>query len=167
MVLVSYNHRIITENQSFALLRRFEGYNCALTIVGWRFVEVYDYTDYRGLKICRGVWLCTTVIARFMGEHGAHLGPTGPRWAPCWSHEICYLGNYPGLYRLCIRDAISLSGINDCLNTWYGNDCLFIIKLAGSYCEASVDIQEHSLHWMWFIRIRTYLLWIIEYSRYV
>ena len=25
-----------------------------------------------------------------MGQHGAHLGPTGPRWAPCWAHELCY-----------------------------------------------------------------------------
>ena len=24
--------------------------------------------------------------------HGAHLVPTGPRWAPCWPHELCYLG---------------------------------------------------------------------------
>ena len=24
--------------------------------------------------------------------HGAHLGPTEPRWAPCWPHELCYLG---------------------------------------------------------------------------
>ena len=32
-------------------------------------------------------------IARFMGQHGAHLGPTGPRWAPCWPHELCYLGH--------------------------------------------------------------------------
>ena len=24
---------------------------------------------------------------------GAHLGPTGPRWAPCWPHELCYLGS--------------------------------------------------------------------------
>ena len=24
--------------------------------------------------------------------HGAHLGPTGPRRAPCWPHELCYLG---------------------------------------------------------------------------
>ena len=23
--------------------------------------------------------------------HGAHQGPTGPRWAPCWPHEPCYL----------------------------------------------------------------------------
>ena len=26
------------------------------------------------------------------GLHGAHLGPTGPRWAPCWPHDPCYLG---------------------------------------------------------------------------
>ena len=23
------------------------------------------------------------------GRHEAPLGPTGPRWAPCWSHELC------------------------------------------------------------------------------
>ena len=26
------------------------------------------------------------------GQHEAHLGPTGPRWAPYWPHESCYLG---------------------------------------------------------------------------
>ena len=26
--------------------------------------------------------------------HGGQYGPTGPRWAPCWSHELCYLGKY-------------------------------------------------------------------------
>ena len=26
------------------------------------------------------------------GQHGAHLGPVGPRWAPCRPHEPCYLG---------------------------------------------------------------------------
>ena len=24
------------------------------------------------------------------GQHGAQLGPVGPRWAPCWPHEPCY-----------------------------------------------------------------------------
>ena len=24
------------------------------------------------------------------GQHGAHLGPVGPRWAPCWPHEPWY-----------------------------------------------------------------------------
>ena len=28
------------------------------------------------------------------GKHGAHLGPTGPRWALCWPHETCYLGRH-------------------------------------------------------------------------
>ena len=30
------------------------------------------------------------------GQHGAHLGPVGPRWAPCWPHEPRYLGSYLG-----------------------------------------------------------------------
>ena len=34
------------------------------------------------------------LIARFMGPTWAHLGPTEPRWAPCWPHELCYLGNH-------------------------------------------------------------------------
>ena len=33
-----------------------------------------------------------TLIARFMGPTWGPLGPTGPRWAPCWPHEPCYLG---------------------------------------------------------------------------
>ena len=26
------------------------------------------------------------------GQHGTHLGLAGPRWVPCWPHELCYLG---------------------------------------------------------------------------
>ena len=34
-------------------------------------------------------------IARFIcGQHGAHLGPGGPRWAPCWPNEPCYQGAF-------------------------------------------------------------------------
>ena len=32
------------------------------------------------------------------GQHGAHLRPTRPRWAPCWPHELCYLGRYTELF---------------------------------------------------------------------
>ena len=38
------------------------------------------------------------------GQHGAFLGPTGPRWAPCWPHELCYMGcwqTYQGLRWSC------------------------------------------------------------------
>ena len=34
----------------------------------------------------------SALIPSSWGQHGAHLGPTGPRWAPCWPHELCYLG---------------------------------------------------------------------------
>ena len=36
----------------------------------------------------------STLIPGSWGQHGAHLGPTGPRWAPCWPHEPCYLVTY-------------------------------------------------------------------------
>ena len=42
-------------------------------------------------KVC---FTAMTMTARCMGQHGANLGPTGPRWAPCWPHEPCYLGEY-------------------------------------------------------------------------
>ena len=28
------------------------------------------------------------------GQHGAHLGLTRPKWAPCWPNELCYLGHH-------------------------------------------------------------------------
>ena len=33
-----------------------------------------------------------SLMAKFMGPSWAYLGPTGPRWAPCWPHEPCSLG---------------------------------------------------------------------------
>ena len=44
----------------------------------------------------------SALIARFMG-------PTGPRWAPCWSYEPCYLGGSSYLIRslLCLTMAWS------------------------------------------------------------
>ena len=35
-----------------------------------------------------------TQIARFIGPTWGHLGPVGPRWAPCWPDEPCYEGFY-------------------------------------------------------------------------
>ena len=44
-------------------------------------------------------WLCVSLtLFTFYWSipdskvHGANMGPTGPRWAPCWPHELCYLG---------------------------------------------------------------------------
>ena len=37
------------------------------------------------------------------GQYGAHLGPVGPRWAPCWPHEPCYKGCSLYTYFLVLR----------------------------------------------------------------
>ena len=34
-------------------------------------------------------WRMTLTKQSSWGQHWAHLGPVGPRWAPCWSHEHC------------------------------------------------------------------------------
>ena len=32
----------------------------------------------------------TSQMQSSWGQHGAHLSPVGPRWAPCWPHYPCY-----------------------------------------------------------------------------
>ena len=44
-------------------------------------------------RIQRSLFLNVFSDSKVQGsKHGAHLGPIGPRWAPCWPHETCYLG---------------------------------------------------------------------------
>ena len=62
----------------------YEYNNCVLLCVySIRHKPVYN-VSYR---ICPCPWKEGS-----WGQHRAHLGPTGPRWAPCWPHELCYLG---------------------------------------------------------------------------
>ena len=49
---------------------------------------------------------CGLTLTHSWGQHGAHLGPVGPRWAPCWPHEPCYQG-------------CCLNIPSHCLNQWW------------------------------------------------
>ena len=46
------------------------------------------------------IWLLNHAVTSAMsypgscGQHGAHLGPGGPRWAQRWPHESCYQGRW-------------------------------------------------------------------------
>ena len=65
-------------------------------------------------------------------EHGAHLGPGGPRWAPHWPHESCYQGLFPWNFY-----ANSLSSQQCCMLTgsqWGSPGCH--IQLVGWYLTA-------------------------------
>ena len=46
-------------------------------------------------------------IANSWDQHGAHLGPVGPRWAPCWPHKPCYQG-YSSDYKISHKIYIQL-----------------------------------------------------------
>ena len=41
-----------------------------------------------------------SLIARFMGPTWGPSGADRTRWAPCWPHELCYLGSHT-LYHSC------------------------------------------------------------------
>ena len=43
-----------------------------------------------------------------LGQYGAHLGPVGPRWAPCWPHEPSYQGFTPWIMYMSGCDLIRL-----------------------------------------------------------
>ena len=47
---------------------------------------------------------------------GPHLGPTGPRRAPCWPHDPCYLGSSPifvcSIYKLSSSKVVIMTTSN-------------------------------------------------------
>ena len=50
------------------------------------------------------------------GQHGAHLGPVGPRWAPCWPHEPCYQGCFDDPERRGDKNVKWI--LSTCLSKW-------------------------------------------------
>ena len=54
-------------------------------IDGWWLTQLLTASSHYLNLNCHGINRRTTPVARFMGQNGAHLGPTGPRWAPCCS----------------------------------------------------------------------------------
>ena len=59
------------------------------------------------------IWLnIPPQIARFMRPIRDHLGPTGPRWAPCWPHGPCYQGRNSTI------DTIALATIRQLCQMW-------------------------------------------------
>ena len=62
-----------------------------------KLTDLYRIRTIHSLAHCKSECCCIDLIhipwsQGSWGPHGAHLGPTGPRWAPCWPHDPCYLG---------------------------------------------------------------------------
>ena len=87
-----------------------------------------------------------SLIARLWGQHGAHLGPTGPRLAPCWPHEACYLGSRTcyGLWSLHYYYQL-LWGKNMSMQRWQNN----LMRLfRQSPCSVIGVMHEDNVLWI-------------------
>ena len=79
-----------------------------------------------------------SLIAKFLGQHGTHLGPTKPRWAPCWHQELCYL-------RIVL--IISMSYCNLRLNHWYRTKHPYLLRYRiSTTCGISVWRMKYGIY---------------------
>ena len=67
--------------------------------IPFKFQATHYRGDSRDCRMGRNWWilirtLAKTLITKFMGTTWGQSGPTGPRWAPRWPHEFCYLGMF-------------------------------------------------------------------------
>ena len=91
------------------------------------------------------------LIARFMCQHGAHLGSIGPRWASCWPNEPCYLSRYPDV------TSVIITKCDQCYHC--ENQSIFVLTNSGHSKLMFVDWSKilkwnHSSHLIvWISRI--------------
>ena len=55
--------------------------------------KISSKLQHSRLNISWGVRTASQLRRGIAPQHGAHLGPVSPRWAPCWPHEPCYQGH--------------------------------------------------------------------------
>ena len=82
-------------------------------------------------------------IAKFMGPTWAHLGPVGPRWAPCWPHESCYQGC--STFRSSLFLMMSTRTSADTVMTRFGSRIYTGLALAGLSRDMSTHLYKVSL----------------------
>ena len=88
------------------------------------------------------------IITRLMSQHGAHLGPTGPRRALCWPHALCYLGTWHVWKWNWCYPFILMTWINNHVDVWLNptnvisNPCLN----PGESLRVKIKFVLYSLH---------------------
>ena len=86
------------------------------------------------------------------GQHGVHLGPTGPRWAPCCPHESCYRGIW-----IC---HVNANGISAIIALSENNNHNMELSIRNSTIYAKTPRQESS--WGW---VRVHISQIIVFAK--
>ena len=106
--------------------------------------------------------LCIPWLRGSWAQHGAHLAPTGPRWALCWQHEPCYLVNFnsrhlPGNYHQPLESTVNCDRGNSKphlgkpISNWWCQSCgghiQLTVKMASGkhYVTKYMQIQSFPL----------------------
>ena len=81
------------------------------------------------------------------GQHGAHLGPVGPSWAPCWPHEPCSQGcqtiQHCQVHWILMAHTIPLlHTYNTCWNSLI-YDLHYVTSTMASYVDAVYRVVQH------------------------
>ena len=81
-----------------------------------------------------GAVMCVYPDSKVHGANMGHLGPTGPRWAPCWPHELCYLGtSNDGEASSTFTGVYDISNLLNCALFFHENN--FAIRLQAFKCK--------------------------------
>ena len=107
--------------------------------MGFGYVVCHDLIPRKSLHHQSLIWTRPSSC----GQHGTHLGPVGPRWAPCWPHEPCFQGP--------IISGIRVHGKTALLLLDYGMNYLCV----PSIMRWSRPVQW-SIGWTWFILWQTF-----------
>ena len=77
------------------------------------------------------------------GQHGDHLGPIGPGWAPCWPHVTCSLGHSAHLsmpkYLTMFSNNSGMNAVN--LPWWLFSNCVYLWRNI-------VQLRTHFENWI-------------------
>ena len=77
------------------------------------------------------------------GQHGDHLGPIGPGWAPCWPHVTCSLDHSAHLsmpkYLTMFSNNSGMNAVN--LPWWLFSNCVYLWRNI-------VQLRTHFENWI-------------------
>ena len=62
------------------------GCNLCVSLFEWAVLYAISWLTMLIWSFPVRFWCYDPWLQGSWGQHGAHLGPTGPRWVPCWPH---------------------------------------------------------------------------------
>ena len=105
-------------------------------------MQFYYFTN---LLTSGNVWWYTHIKQSSWGQHGTHLGPTGPSWAPCWPHESCYQGrSWSTLVQVLVHHHLGAEPLPEPI--WVTNLIEIFIKI-WTFSSKKLHLNKSSAKW--------------------